>query len=54
MEGAEALIRWNSKDYGFMSPAEFIPLLEESYLIIPLGRWIIKQATMQCKKNGWQ
>ena len=50
VEGAEALIRWNSKDYGFMSPVEFIPLLEESYLIIPLGRWIIKQATMQCKK----
>lgn len=50
VEGAEALIRWNSKDYGFMSPAAFIPLLEESSLIIPLGRWIIKQAAMQCKK----
>lgn len=48
--GAEALIRWNSKVYGFMSPVDFIPLLEESALIIPLGKWIIEQAVIQCKK----
>lgn len=48
--GAEALIRWNSSVYGFMSPVEFIPLLEESALIIPLGKWIIEQAVMQCKE----
>ena len=41
IEGAEALLRWKSDQYGFMSPVEFIPLLEESSLIIPLGRWII-------------
>ena len=48
--GAEALIRWNNRVYGFMSPVEFIPLLEESSLIIPLGKWIIEQAVMQCKE----
>lgn len=48
VSGAEALIRWNSDKYGFMSPAEFIPLLEESSLIIPLGRWIMQTALKQC------
>lgn len=38
IKGAEALIRWNSEKYGFMSPVDFIPLLEESSLIIPLGK----------------
>lgn len=50
IRGAEALIRWNSDKYGFMSPVDFIPLLEESSLIIPLGKWIITQAVQQCKK----
>lgn len=50
IKGAEALIRWNSDKYGFMSPVDFIPLLEESSLIIPLGKWIITQAVQQCKK----
>ena len=47
IEGAEALLRWKSDQYGFMSPVEFIPLLEESSLIIPLGRWIIDTAAAQ-------
>lgn len=50
--GAEALLRWNSEKFGFMSPATFIPLLEESGLIIPLGRWVAKTAIKQCKE--WQ
>lgn len=50
--GAEALIRWHSDKYGFMPPVEFVPLLEESGLIIPLGRWIVKEALLQCQK--WQ
>lgn len=49
IHGAEALIRWNSEKYGFMSPVEFIPLLEESSLIIPLGRWILETALRQCQ-----
>ena len=36
----------------FVSPAEFIPILEESGLIIPTGRWILRQAVACCKK--WQ
>lgn len=52
IHGAEALIRWNSEKYGFMSPMEFIPLLEESSLIIPLGRWILETALKQCQQ--WQ
>lgn len=48
--GAEALLRWRHEKFGMVSPAEFIPLLEESGLIIPVGRWIIKTAMNQCKK----
>lgn len=47
--GSEALIRWHSEKYGFMSPVDFVPLLEESALIIPLGKWIIENAVRQCK-----
>lgn len=49
--GAEALIRWNSTKYGFMGPDKFISLLENSALIIPLGRWIIDTAAKAC--NRW-
>lgn len=49
--GSEALIRWNSEKYGFMSPVDFVPLLEESALIIPLGKWIIENAVKQC--SAW-
>lgn len=48
--GAEALLIWESTKYGYMSPVEFIPLLEESALIIPLGKWITKTAACQCDK----
>lgn len=50
--GAEALIRWHSSKFGFMSPGQFIPMLEETGLIIPLGRWITRTAIEQCVK--WQ
>ncbi|MBR1741106.1 MAG: EAL domain-containing protein [Lachnospiraceae bacterium] len=50
--GAEALLRWKDDVLGMLSPAVFIPLLEESGLIIPLGRWIIHTALSQCQK--WQ
>ena len=48
--GAETLMRFSSGQFGAISPAEFIPILEESGLIIPAGRWIIRQALQACKK----
>ncbi len=50
--GIEALIRWNHPQRGIIYPKEFIRLLEETGLIIPLGEWILKQACVQTKL--WQ
>ncbi len=50
--GAEALLRWHSQEYGNVSPAVFIPILEESGLIIPVGRHVLWEAAGICKK--WQ
>lgn len=48
--GAEALLRWKCEKYGNVSPAVFIPILEESGLIIPVGRYVMWQAARTCKK----
>lgn len=45
--GAEALLRWNDPILGFISPAVFIPLAEESGQILPLGNWVLKEAIKQ-------
>ncbi len=48
--GLEALLRWNDPDRGLIPPAEFIPLLEESGLIIEAGRWVIEQAVSDMRE----
>jgi EAL domain-containing protein (putative c-di-GMP-specific phosphodiesterase class I) len=45
--GAEVLVRWNHPQRGLVSPAEFIPLAEETGVIIPMGRWILEGACRQ-------
>ncbi len=40
----EALIRWNSAEHGFVSPVKFIPLAEDTRLIVPIGTWVLQEA----------
>jgi len=51
LTGFEALIRWNHPTRGRVSPAEFIPLAEETGLIIPIGEWVMREACSQA--SGW-
>ncbi|MBB6451796.1 diguanylate cyclase (GGDEF)-like protein/PAS domain S-box-containing protein [Salirhabdus euzebyi] len=48
--GMEALLRWNNKKLGQVSPAEFIPIAEQSNLIIDIGNWVIKETLRQLKQ----
>ena len=52
LAGAEALLRWNSSTLGSVAPAEFIPLAEETRLIIPIGEWVLSEAC--CQMQAWE
>jgi diguanylate cyclase (GGDEF)-like protein/PAS domain S-box-containing protein len=52
ISGAEALVRWNHPTRGLVPPAQFIPIAEDSGLILPIGNWVFREACTQAR--AWQ
>ncbi len=48
--GVEALLRWDDPERGIISPADFVPLLEDTGLIVPVGTWVMEEACRQAKR----
>lgn len=50
IESLEALLRWNDPEHGLVLPASFLPALESSGLIIPVGKWVVQRALQDCDR----
>ena len=52
ISGAEALLRWTHPEHGAVAPSRFIPVAEDCGLIVPIGRWVLREACMQAARWG--